>query len=1020
MSERLVSFALGQKFFILLLSGVILLFGIYSMGQLKIDAYPDIAPNQVKIILKASGMTPAEMESRVTTVVEQNLQNIPNQQIVRSISKYGLCDITIDFQDGVDIYWARQLVSQRLSEVMDKLPEGISGGLAPITTPLGEVLMFTIESDTLDLMQKRSLLDWVIAKRLRGVDGVADVNALGGYVKTYEIVPDPLKMAQYKISLEHLRTLVEENNKNDGIGRLSIGEQSLYVRSEGRLKNIEEISELIIKHESGRDIRVKDIAEVRIGSLTRAGFVTKNGKSEAVQGLVLCRKGENTSAVVSKVKEEIAKISKELPEGTSIEIFYDRSDLVTKAIDTVTKALLEALVLILVVLFLFLGNLTSALSVAIILPFAAMMTFILMNFFGMSANLMSLGGLAIAIGMLVDAGVVMVENITTYLHDEEHKERPKYLIVLQAAKEVATPIFTGICIIIIVFLPLLTLEGLEGKLFVPVALSIVFALGSSLVLALSLIPVASSYLLKQESHEHPKLISYLEHKYAKLLNIVLANQKTVLTLTFLLWLSAFYAYTKVGKTFMPELDEGNTIIGIEKNPSVALEASRDIDLKIQQALMRDVPEIISIIAHTGSDEIGLDPMGLNDTDTFLVLKPKEEWREPSNEWLLEQFRGVLDQFVGIEYGFTQPIAMRVSEMISGSRGDIVVNIYGLEPLELERIAKEIVVITESIEGSVDVYKKANEGVAYWEVYFKHEAMARHGVSKNDITTFLKTAVDGLEVGMIQEELRQIPLMIKGAKEQQSGMKINENLLYVLDNGVSLPLNELVTFVMDSGPVQIDHENGLRKSVVQTNVQGRDLVGFVEELQSKIEEKVNLKEGYFIQFAGEYQNQQRASKRLSIIVPLSIGLVFILLYMTFKSTLQAFLVLLNIPFALIGGIYGLYLSGEYMSVPASVGFIALMGIAVLNGVVMINYFNALQKSVKNPLEVVTLGAIRRLRPVLMTAFIAALGLLPMLFATGPGSEIQRPLAIVVINGLVTSTFLTLVLLPILYYKFVLKK
>jgi cobalt-zinc-cadmium resistance protein CzcA len=1020
MSERLVSFALGQKFFILLLSTVVLLFGIYSMGQLKIDAYPDIAPNQVKIILKASGMTPSEMESRVTMVVEQNLQNIPNRQIVRSISKYGLCDITIDFEDGVDIYWARQLVSQRLSEVMDKLPEGISGGLAPITTPLGEILMFTIESDSLDLMQKRSLLDWVIAKRLRGVDGVADVNALGGYVKTYEIVPDPLKMAQYKISLEHLRTLLEENNKNDGIGRLSIGEQSLYVRSEGRLKNIEDIAELIIKHESGRDIRVKDIADVRIGSLTRAGFVTKNGASEAVQGLVLCRKGENTSAVVSKVKEEIAKIAKELPKGTSIEIFYDRSDLVTKAIDTVTKALLEALVLILIVLFLFLGNFTSALSVAIILPFAAMMTFILMNFFGMSANLMSLGGLAIAIGMLVDAGVVMVENITTYLHDDTYKDKPKYQLVLQAAKEVATPIFTGISIIIIVFLPLLTLEGLEGKLFVPVALSIVFALGSSLLLALSLIPVASSYLLKQQSQEHPKLIAYLEHKYEKLLKVILAHQKTVLTLTFLLWLSAFYAYTKVGKTFMPELDEGNIIIGIEKNPSVALEASRDIDLKIQQALMREVPEIISIVARTGSDEIGLDPMGLNDTDTFLVLKPKEEWREPSNEWLLEQFRDVLDRFVGIEYGFTQPIAMRVSEMISGSRGDIVVNIYGLEPLELERIAKETAEITESIEGSVDVYKKANEGVAYWEVYFKHEAMARYGVSKNDITTYLKTAIDGLEAGVIQEDLRRIPLMIKGAKEQQSGMQINENLLYVLDNGASVPLNELVTFVMHSGPVQIDHENGLRKSIVQTNVQGRDLVGFVEELQSKIEEKVHLKEGYFIEYAGEYQNQQRASKRLSIIVPLSIGLVFILLYMTFKSTLQAFLVLLNIPFALIGGIYGLYLSGEYMSVPASVGFIALMGIAVLNGVVMINYFNALQKSVKNPLEVVTLGAVRRLRPVLMTAFIAALGLLPMLFATGPGSEIQKPLAIVVINGLVTSTFLTLVLLPILYYKFVLKK
>ncbi len=471
---------------------------------------------------------------------------------------------------------------------------------------------------------------------------------------------------------------------------------------------------------------------------------------------------------------------------------------------------------------------------------------------------------------------------------------------------------------------------------------------------------------------------------------------------------------------MPTLDEGNVIIGIEKNPSISLEASKDIDLKIQQSLMREVPEIISIVARGGSDEIGLDPMGLNDTDTFLVLKPKDEWRVPSNEWLLDEFRRVLDEFVGIEYGFTQPIAMRISEMLSGSRGDIVVNIYGGDSSKLESIAKDVLKITESIKGSSDVYKKANEGVAYWEVEFKDDAMARYGVSRDELSSYLQASVNGVEVGIIQEDLRRIPLMIKGSQNLQNSMSTNIDLQYILKDGNSIEINELVSFKMTQGPVQIDHENGMRKSLVQTNVVGRDLVGFVDELSTKIESSIELPQGYFIEYAGEYKNQQRAAARLSFIVPLSIVLVFILLLITFKSSLQAFLVLLNIPFALIGGVFGLYFTGEYLSVPATVGFIALIGIAVLNGVVMLNYFNHLKDSVKDSLKLVTIGSIRRLRPVLMTASIAALGLIPMLFATGPGSEIQKPLAIVIINGLVSSTFLTLVLLPILYHKFVLKK
>ncbi|MBU1658680.1 CusA/CzcA family heavy metal efflux RND transporter [bacterium] len=1020
MSEKLVQFALSQRVLVLLVAMVILFFGASSMMKLPVDAYPDVAPTQVKLILKSPGMTPAEIESRVTIPIEQNMQSIPNQTIVRSISKYGLCDITIDFEDGVDIYWARQQVAQRLSEVTDTLPSNVSGGLAPITTPLGEVLMFTIESDTLDLMQKRTLLDWVINKRIRGIDGVAETNALGGYVKTYEIVPDFAKMKQYQINMEMLKDTLVRNNQNDGIGRLSLGEQSLFIRCEGRLKDTLDISKLIIKHEEGRDIRILDIAAVQIGSLTRAGFVTKDGKDEAVQGLILSRKGVDTSGVLQRVKAELSKIEKDLPKGTTLNIFYDRSDLVSKAINTVSKALLEALVLIVIVLFIFLGNFASAFSVAIILPFAAMMTFIAMGYFGITANLMSLGGLAIAIGMLVDAGVVMVENISAYLHDEKYKNEPKLALVTRAAKEVASPIFTGILIIIIFFLPLLTLEGLEGKLFVPVALSIVFALTSSLVLALTFIPVVSFYVLKQVPHANVPLMVFLENRYEKILKWTLARQKLVFIIAGILWILAVGVYLQVGKTFMPTLDEGNVIIGIEKNPSISLEASRDIDLKIQQALLREVPEIISIVARGGSDEIGLDPMGLNDTDTFLVLKPKDAWRVPSNAWLLDQFRVVLDEFVGIEYGFTQPIAMRISEMLSGSRGDIVVNIYGEDSQKLEEIAKKIAKITEDTQGSSDVYKKANEGVAYWEIFFKDEAMARYGVARDALASYLQSAINGVEVGIIQEDLRRIPLMIKGSKELQTSMHKSINLQYILADGNSIELNELVEFRMTQGPVQIDHENGMRKSLVQTNVVGRDLVSFVDELKVKITQGVELPQGYFIDFAGEYQNQQRAAKKLSFIIPLSIGLVFILLLMTFKSSLQAFLVLLNIPFALIGGVFGLYFTGEYMSVPATVGFIALMGIAVLNGVVMVNYFNFLKHTVKDSFELVILGSIRRLRPVLMTAFIAALGLLPMLFATGPGSEIQKPLAIVIINGLVSSTFLTLVLLPILYHRFVLKK
>jgi cobalt-zinc-cadmium resistance protein CzcA len=763
-------------------------------------------------------------------------------------------------------------------------------------------------------------------------------------------------------------------------------------------------------------ITLSDVATVKFGYLTRAGFVSKNGEGEAVQGLVLGLKGTNTGIVLEKVKEELKKLEPMLPGDTKIEIFYDRSDLVNLATDTVKNALYEAIILIMVILLVMLGNLASAVSVALILPFALLMSFIAMQYFGLTANLMSLGGLAIAIGILVDSAVVVVEHITAELGNPKHKRQSKLHIIYGATLEMAPSIITGVLIIIIVFMPLLTLEGLEGKLFRPVALSIIFALFSSLVLALTLIPVLSSFILSKRPDKESYLIKLLTKGYRPVLIFCLKHAKGIILAVLILFGGSLYLASKTGKAFMPTMDEGSIIIGIEMLPSISLQESLTLNLKIQKKLLESVPEIKDIIARTGSDELGLDPMGLNDTDTFLVLKEKKEWREPSKEFVIEEIRKVLDQFVGIEYGFTQPIEMRVSEMLTGVRGDLAIDIFGSDNEKLEEIAVQIKGILETIPGSSDVYKKANEGVEYFELEFDKKAMAYHGISQQEINDFLKVMVTGVQAGIIQEGMRRIDLMVKGDENLQNSLDKIRKLYYPLENGKAVPLSNFVKFISNAGPVQIEHEHGYRKTIVQTNVEGRDLVSFVEEAKAKIGKEVKLPAGYYLAYGGEFENQQRAASRLAIIVPLALFLVFILLFVSFGSLTQAVIVLINVPLALIGGFIGLYLSGEYMSVPASVGFIALLGIAVLNGVVLVNYFNYLIKNGTELRDAVVEGSIKRLRPVLMTATIAAFGLLPLLFATGPGSEIQRPLAIVVINGLISSTLLTLIILPILYLKF----
>ena len=1014
--KGLISFSLTQRLFISLFAVVILGFGVKSYNNLPVDAFPDISPTQVKIIMKSSGMTPDEVESRIVIPIEMGMLGIPHQTVMRSTTKYGICDIAIDFEEGTDIYWARQQVAERLSSIADELPANLEGGLAPISTPLSEILMFTIESKTLDLGEKRSLLDWVIAPKIRSISGVAEVNALGGKVKSYEVIPKLEAMHTYGITLEKLIATLEENNLNDGAGRVTEGVNSILVRSVGRINDIFDIKNLSVASVGGKVISIGDVADVKIGYLSRAGFSTKNGQGEAVQGIVLGLKGANTSKVLQDVKEKLAEMESSLPKDTKIDIFYDRSTLVNLATDAVKSSLLEAVILIVIVLLLFLGNFASALSVALILPFALLMSFIAMDYFGLSANLMSLGGLAIAVGILVDSAVVMVEHITAELGNPKRKNENKVHIIYNAALEMAPSIVTGVLIIIIVFMPLLTLEGLEGKLFKPVALSIVFALFSSLILSLTLIPVLSSFILKIREDKESWLIKTLLKGFKPSLNFAIKHSTTVFVTVFLLFGGSLYLASKTGKAFMPTMDEGTLIAMIESLPSISLEESIELNKKIQTKLMSDVPEISSIIARTGTDELGLDPMSLNDTDTFFILKPMKEWREQSKEWMKNQIRASLDSMVGVEYVFTQPIEMRVSEMLTGVRGDLAIDIFGDDHDELERIAAEIKTILEQVKGSSDVYKKSNEGIEYFELSFNQQALGHYGLSEREIAAFMKTMVTGVQVGVVQEGMRRIKLMVKGEDVMHNSLSALESLHYVLKDGTSISLANLVTFTKTTGPVQIEHENGYRKTVVQSNVEGRDLVGFVEDAKAQIEQKVQMPAGYYVTYGGEFENQQRAASKLMIIIPIALLLIFILLFVSFNSITQAMLVLINVPLALIGGFAGLYISGEYLSVPASVGFIALLGIAVLNGVVLVNYFNYLVQHGYEVIDAVREGTLKRFRPVLMTATIAALGLLPMLFATGPGSEIQRPLAIVVINGLISSTLLTLIVLPLLYLKF----
>ncbi|WP_305097185.1 efflux RND transporter permease subunit [Croceibacterium aestuarii] len=1016
MLRKLVEKALSLRLAVLGIAVVLAGIGGWSFANLPIDAFPDISSTQVKIILKAPGMTPEEVESRVITPIEMEMLGIPNQSVLRSVAKYAIADITIDFADGTDIYWARSQVAERLNAVMGDLPDTVSGGMAPISTPLSDMYMFTLEGPQ-SLAEKRRVLDWIVRPALRTVPGVADVNALGGYVETFEVAPDNAALAAAGLSTADLVAAIEASNRNDGAGRLVVGEEALIVRSTGAIRTHDDLANTVVRSGSGAVLRVGDLAQVRTGSLTRYGAVTKDGEGEAVEGLVIGLRGADASKVVDGVKARLEEIKPSLPEGMSIKMFYDRSDLIGRAVGTVEEALLEATLLVVVLLLLFLGDVRASVIVALALPMAALLTFIFMRAIGLTANLMSLGGLAIAVGMLVDGAVVVVENVVERLSNEKHAKAGKLHNIFIATAEVAKPVASGMAIIALVFLPLLTLQGLEGKLFAPVAKTIVLALLSALLLSLTLIPVLAYFLLKvKHGHHEPWFMRQVSPRYARLLDAAFGRKKLVFGIAGIALVLTGVAYTVTGKTFLPTMDEGSIIMQLTKLPTVSLEHSVAGDLKVQKAIKAQVPEVEAFVMRMGSDELGLDPMGLNESDGFLQLKPREEWRVRDKGWLVEQIRQVMQRFPGIEPSFTQPIEMRTSEMLTGARGDLAIKLFGPDLGELSRIAGQIQGRLEKIEGTSEAMTVANDQVDYLQFDIDRVAAGRLGMPVSELQDMMRAGVEGVRAGVVAEGNRRIPILIKAAGGRELSPQVYADQLYRSPGGQLVRTSDVARVERIEGPVKLEHENGSRFALIQAFVSGRDLVGYVEEAKADIAANVPLPPGYRLVWGGQFESQQRASARLMVVLPISILMIFAILYVTLGSLRGSLLILTNIPFAMVGGMIALAISGEYLSVPASVGFIALLGIAVLNGLVMVSYFRQLREEGMPLAEAVRRGAERRLRPVLMTASIAAFGLVPLLFATGPGSEIQKPLAIVVIGGLVSATLLTLVLLPILYQRF----
>jgi cobalt-zinc-cadmium resistance protein CzcA len=1025
MVEGLIRGGLNNRIIIIVIALGLALFGIRALKSLSVDAFPDVTNVQVQVATEAQGRSPEEVERFITVPLEIAMTGLPGLTEMRSLNKNGLSIITLVFTDQTDVYFARQLVMERLMEARERMPEGVMPILGPVSTGLGEVYQYTLDRPddgqralTRDeLMRRREAQDWVVRPLLRGIPGVAEINSQGGYVKQYQVLVNPDRMRHYRIALTDIYNALVNNNANSGGGVLTHYAEQYIIRGVGLIRNVGDIGNIVLKEENSVPVHIHDLAEVKIGHEVRVGAVIKNGYTESVGGIVMMLRGGNAKQVVSRIKDRVNEINDKnmLPDGLKIVPYYDRSELVDAALYTVTKVLIEGVILVVVVLFLFLGDVRSSLIVVSSLIITPLVTFIVMNQVGLSANLMSLGGLAIAIGLIVDGSVVVVENAFRLLSEQKSKRIPRLRVVLNATLEVATPVLFGVGIIILVFLPLMTLQGMEGKMFAPLAYTIAIALLISLFLSLTLTPVLCSYALVGHEGEHDtRLVALLKHPYMKLLDWSMANGKIVVLAAIGLFGGTIALLPLLGTSFIPEMKEGSIVPAINRMPNISLDEGIKMEMEAMR-LVKEIPGVRMVVTNIGRGESPADTQGQNESTPIATLKPRDEWPKGwSQDNIADAMRDKLyTNLPGVQLVMAQPISDRVDELLTGVRSDLAIKVFGDDMEALKQTANEIAKVAGEVKGSQDIRVERVTGQEYLNISIDRQALSRYGLNASDVHDVIETAIGGKIATEIFEGERRFSAAVRLPEDFRNSIEKIDSIMLTSPNGARVPLGDVSKIELVDGPAQISREMAKRRIVVGVNVRDRDLGGFVAEMQKAVADKVKLPEAYYLEWGGQFQNMERAMGHLKIIIPITIAAIFFLLFMLFNSIRFAALIILVLPFASIGGVVALYLTGEYLSVPASVGFIALWGIAVLNGVVLVSYIRTLRDDGMKQAEAIRRGCEQRFRPVMMTATVALLGLVPFLFATGPGSEVQRPLAIVVIGGLITSTLLTLVMLPSLY-------
>jgi cobalt-zinc-cadmium resistance protein CzcA len=1013
--DKFLSFVLGRRFIIILATMLLIAGGIFSWTKLPIDAFPDVTNVQVMILTRAEGLVPTEVERLISTPIELEMNGLPQIKLIRSLSKTGLSQVVVIFEDGVNIYFARQLVFEKLSAAKERLPSGFDPELGPISTGLGEIFQYTLEGKDTDLMGLRTIQDWVVRPQLRSIPGVTDINSFGGFVKQYQVIVHPEQLLKYGVTLKQVAENLSRNNSTAPANYIVQGQEQIIVRGTGLIKDLSDIETATVATIEGVPVYVRDIASVQIGHEIRWGAATRDGKGETVCGMVIMLNDANSKTVVDRVKDKIQKIQERLPEGVRINPFYDRTALIEACIHTVTKALLEGGVLVIIVLFLFLGDFRTASVVCLSLPLSALITFIMMRWTGVSANLMSLGGLVIAMGMIVDASVVVTENIFRHLTEKKASStHGKVALCLEATKEVARPVMFAILITIITKVPLFALQAVEGKMFKPMAWTLIFAMAGSLIISLTIIPVISSFFIKGSSKDEDNaVIRWIKSFYLPVLHGALKRKKMTAIISALVFLISLFLFRFVGTEFLPYLDEGSIALNVVKFPTASLDASRAIGDKIEKLLL-DFPEVSTVVTKTGRAEIAEDPMGPEQNDIFIMLKPKKYWKAKSKMELINLIDAKLSLIPGIKLNFSQPIALRVNELISGIKSDVAVKIFGYDLELLAEKGEEIEHILSGIKGARDVKAEQISGFLQLDIAIDRMAIARYGINASDVNDVIETAIGGKAVSTIFEKDRRFNLSLRFSEEKRNDRKSIENILIPSPNGQNIPLGQLAKITLIEAPNQISREDGMRRVVVECNVRGNDIGSFIAEALAKIKpiEKA-LPSGYFISWGGQFENQQRAMKTLMVVVPVVIFTIFLLLFMSFGAMKPAILVILNLPFSWVGGILTVLLFKITLSVSAAVGFITLFGIAVANGTILVAFFIQLRQEGASLEEAITKGCEIRLRPLLITSITAILGLIPVLWASGPGAEIQKPLAAVVMGGLVSSLCLTLIVLPVLY-------